>query len=272
MRYKIPYILQAHGTVLPLFEKLFLKKCFDLVWGNKILENAAICVALTKIEVEQYEKMGVDGKKIVIIPNGIDTSQYNDLPLKGEFRSKYKIPENVRIILSLGRIHKIKGIDLLVSAFSDLCNEITDVKLVIVGPDEGYLSKIQEQIRQLHLENDVLVTGPLYGKEKLEAYVDSDVFVLPSRYEAFPNTILEAWACGLPVIATNNCCIADYIRYTEENAVVEFDHVQMKEEILDLINNEEKRKRIGLKGKKLVQENFDITKIVEKIEKIYETV
>ena len=272
LRYKIPYIVQAHGNVLPLFEKLFLKKCFDMVWGKKILKNAALCIALTKTESDQYEKMGVPIKKIAIIPNGIDISQYDDLPLRGQFRSKYQIPKEVRIILSLGRIHKIKGIDLLISAFSRLCSKMSDVKLVIAGPDEGDLSQIQEQIRELKLENDVLFTGPLYGKAKIEAYVDADVYVLPSRYESFSNTVLEAWACETPVIATKNCCISDTIRYTDDSAVVEFDPVQMQEKILDLLTHEEKRKKMGLKGKKLVQDNFDISKVVQKIEEIYETI
>jgi glycosyltransferase involved in cell wall biosynthesis len=268
----IPYIVQAHGTVLPLFEKLFLKKCFDVMWGNKILKNAALCVALTKTESDQYEKMGVPEKKIVIIPNGIDISQYEDLPSRCQFRSKYQIPENVQIILSLGRIHKIKGIDLLVSAFSRLCSKMSDVKLVIAGPDGGYLPRIQQQIRELQLEKYVLFTGPLYGKDKLEAYIDADVYVLPSRYEAFSYTLLEAWICGTPVIATKNCCLSDTIRYTGNSAIVEFDPVQMQEKILDLLTDEEKRKKIGMKGKKLVQDNFEITKIVQKIEEIYEAI
>jgi glycosyltransferase involved in cell wall biosynthesis len=149
---------------------------------------------------------------------------------------------------------------------------VSDIKLVIAGPDDGSLSQIQQQIRELQIENDVLYTGPLYGKDKLEAYIDADVFVLPSRYEAFPNTILEAWACGTPVIATKNCCISDVIRDTEESAVIDCDPVQMKEKILDLLSNEEKRKKIGMKGKKLVQDNFEITKLVQKIEGIYETI
>jgi len=271
-RNNIPYILQAHGTVLPLLEKMFLKKCFDLMWSDKILQNAALCVALTKTESEQYEIMGVTEKKIIIIPNGIDISQYQNLPMRGQFRSKYRIPENMHIILTLGRIHKIKGIDLLVSAFSRLCSKMSNVKLVIAGPDEGSLSGIQHQIRELQLESDVLLTGPLYGNDKLEAYVDADLYVLPSRYDAFPTTILEAWACGIPVIATKNCSISDIIRYTDESAVVDFDPLQMQEKILDLLTHEEKRKEIGMKGKKLVQDNFDITKLIQKIEEIYETI
>jgi glycosyltransferase involved in cell wall biosynthesis len=271
-KYHIPYIVQAHGAVLPFFEKQNLKKIYDFVGGRKVLENAATCVALTNTESDQYISMGVSKNKIAIIPNGIENSQYSDLPPRGQFRSKYHIFENERIILSLGRIHKIKGIDLLVAAFSQLCNQTNNVKLVIAGPDGGSLAQIQQQVRELHLENNVIFTGPLYGNDKIEAYIDADVFVLPSRHEAFPMTVLEAWACGTPVIATNNCCISDIIRYTDDNIIVEFDPVHMKEKILELLNNDEKRKEIGKKGKKLVRDNFDITQIVQKVEGVYETI
>lgn len=182
LKLNIPYILQARGSVLPFFEKQYLKISFDAIWGNRILKNAACCIALSKTESDQYEKMGVPENKIVIIPNGIDISQYADLPPRGQFRSKYGIPENERIILFLGRIHKIKGIDLLVASFSQLCSDMKDVKLIIAGPDGGYLSQIQQKIHELRIENDVIFTGPLYNKDKLEAYIDADIYVLPSRY------------------------------------------------------------------------------------------
>lgn len=271
-KYRIPYIVQAHGSLTLLSEKQILKKIFDFFWGENILRDASKLIALTDSESSQYIERGVPEKKIEIVPNGIDLSQYSDLPARGKFRSKYQIPENELILLSLGRIHKIKGIDLLITAFSLLCCQMSNVKLVIAGPDGGSLSQIRKQIHQLHLENDVLIIGPLYGKDKLEAYIDADIFILPSRYEAFPNTILEAWASGTPVIATKNCCISDIIRYTDDNVVVEYDHVQMKEKILDLLINEEKRKCIGIKGKQLIKDYFEIAKIIEKIEMIYKTV
>jgi glycosyltransferase involved in cell wall biosynthesis len=272
MKYGIPYIIQAHGSVLPFFEHTFLKKCFDTAWGYKILHDAVICIASTQIESDQYEKMGVLKNKIVIVPNGIDISQYRDLPLRGQFRSKYQIPENVRIVLFLGRIHKIKGIDLLVTAFSQLCSEMANVKLVIAGPDGGDLAQIQQQIRELHIEDFVLFTGPLYDKDKLEAYIDADVFVLPSRYDSFGNSLIEAWMCALPVIMTKNCCISSFLKNSDAGIVVDFDPGQIKEKIYDLLDNEEKREKMGMNGKKLVQENFEITRIIQKFEEIYETI
>lgn len=269
IKYGIPYIVQAHGTVLPFFEKQFLKNCFDVMWGNKILKSAAICIALTKTESDQYTTMGIPKNKIVIIPNGIDISQYRNFSANGEFRSKYHIPENMRIILSLGRIHKIKGIDLLVEAFSQLCRQINNVKLVITGPDGGSLSEIQQQIHELQLDNDVLFTGPLFGKDKLEAYFDSDVFVLASRSEGFPYTVLEAWASGKAVIATNNCGIADIIRNSNAGAIVNFDPVQLKDKIRDFLDNDIERKKIGMNGLTLVINEYEINSIVQKFEFLY---
>jgi len=272
VKHGIPYVMQAHGSVPPFFEKEHLKKCFDKMWGNKILHDAAICIASTQMESDQYEKMGVLKNKIVIVPNGIDISRYADLPSHGQFKSKYQIPENVRIILSLGRIHKIKGIDVLVEAFSQILGDMHNVKLVIAGPDGGSVAEIQQQIRELHIEDYVLFTGPLYEKDKLEAYIDADVFVLPSRYDSFGNTLMEAWMCALPVIVTDNCCISSFIKNSDAGIVVDFDPGQIKEKIYDLLNNEEKRKKMGMNGKKLVEENFEITRIIQKFEGIYESI
>ena len=80
VQYGIPYILQAHGSVLPIFEKTNLKRLYDLVWGRSILKDACVCISLTKTESDQYIRMGVPENKVIIIPNGIDLSRYANLP------------------------------------------------------------------------------------------------------------------------------------------------------------------------------------------------
>ena len=207
----IPYLLQARGSVLPFFEKQRLKKVYDLIWGYNILKNTSKVIALTKAEVEQYKKMGISEDKIVTIPNGLNLSLFDHLPEKGSFRDKYDITADTKIILYLGRLHKIKGIDLLIEAFSKVQKEVPLSKLVIVGPDEGCLQTLQKQVAALNVGRDILLTGPLYGKDKFAAYIDANVYVLSSIYEAFPNTVLEAWACGTPVIVTKGCCISDIV-------------------------------------------------------------
>jgi len=265
----VPYILQARGSVLPFFEKQLLKKCFDAVWGKKILRDASVCIALTETESKQYRQMGVPENKIVIIPNGIDISQYDDLPPRGRFRLKNKIPENEQMILSLGRIHKIKGIDLLLDAFSRLCHEMGNVKLIIAGPDGGDLARIKTIVTEFNLDEKVIFIGPLYGIDKLEAYCDADIFILPSRYEVFGNTVLESLACGTPVIATKGCHIAENLQETGTGVVVGYNPVELKYAIVALLQNITLAQNMGEKGRELVFSQFNQETIVTHVESLY---
>ena len=159
-----------------------------------MFKYASRVIALTEAEVEQYKEVGVDTAKIEVVPNGINLSEYEDLPEKGEFRGKYDIKPDERIILYLGRLNKIKAPDLLIKSFAELSNEMKCVKLVMVGPDDGCMENLNHLLRSKDLEDKVLFTGPLYNQDKLEAYVDADIYVLPSLYETFPNTVIEACA------------------------------------------------------------------------------
>ena len=268
-KYNIPYVLQAHGSVLPFFQKQRLKNIFDLFFGYSILRDASKVIASTKIEARQYKKMSVDKDKIEIVPNGIDLSEYDNLPKRGKFRKKYKIKDEEKMILYLGRIHKIKGIDLLVEAFSDLIRELKDVRLVIVGSDDGFLSMLKRQIDDLKIGDKILFTGLIPEKDKLRAYVDADVYVLPSVYETFPVTVLEACACGTPVIVTDRCGIANIVNDNNVGHVVEYNKDQLQDAIFKILTNVELRCCFGEGGKKLVREKFSWDIVVEQLEQIY---
>ena len=269
-KYGIPYVINTHGAVLPYFQKYGLHKIFSLFFGYRILKDASKVIALTKTEVEQYKKMGVDEDKIEIVPNGIDLSEYDNLPERGEFREKYSIGDDEKIILYLGRIHKIKGLDLLVKAFADLTKELDGVRLVIVGPDDGFSSTLKRQVGDLKIGDKILFRGPLYERAKLGAYVDADVYVLPSVYEIFGITVLEACACGTPVIVTDRCGIADYVE--KVGCVVEYDKDQLRDAIFKILSDEGLRRRFGEEGRRLVSEEFGWSVIIKQIEKIYENV
>jgi len=266
-KYKIPYVLQAHGSVLPFFQKQRLKRIFDLFAGNRILKDASLVIALNRREAEQYKKMNMDVNKIKIVPNGIELSEFDNLPMGGEFRRRYLIGDNEKIILYLGRIHRIKGIDLLVEAFADLANEFDDVRLVIVGPDDGFLPTLKKQIRSLNMNDKILLTGAIYEKDRLRVYADADVFVLPSIYETFPVTVFEASACGVPVVVTVNCGVAEFIDGMA-GYVVGYDKYQLRDAIFKILTDNGLRKRFEEGGKMLVRK-FDIDNIVKKIENIY---
>ena len=266
-KYKIPYVLQAHGSILPSFQKQRLKKLYDVVWGYRILHDASKVIALTKTEAEQYRIMGVNKDKIKIVPNGINLSEYDYLPKRGEFRRKYGIRDNENMILYIGRIHITKGIDLLVKAFADLAKELNDVKLVLVGPDDGYQSVIEDYVRTLKVNDKVLFTGFVNNKEKIAAFADADVFVTPS-FLGFPVTFLEACACGTPIITTRNGDELDWI-HDRVGYVVEYNKEQLQDAMSKILRDEGLRRRFGEEGKRLVREEFSWDKVVKKVEEVY---
>lgn len=265
-KYNVPYVLQAHGS-LPYFAKQNLKKLYDFVWGNKILHNASRVIALHKTEADQYKKMGVVENKIEIIPNGIDLSEYERLPERGQFRKRYNIKDDEKIVLYLGRIHRTKGIDLLIAAYSELVKDMQDTKLAIVGPDDGYLSELKKQTTQLGIVDKVLFTGPLFKHDKLTAYVDADVFVTP-KFSGLPVTFIEACACGLPIITTTE---GDDIAWIDNNVgfVVEYDKYSIYKAILKILREDNLWDDFSKNGKKLVRDELNWDKITKCLEEIY---
>ena len=272
-RYSTPYILQTHGQLHRIDAWRKLKWFYDVLFGYRLLRDAAKVIALNHVEAEQYRAMGVPEEKIAIIPNGIDLSEYVNLPPKGAFKKKFNIPENGKIILYLGRIHKIKGIDILIKAYAYMRNKMNlrDIVLVIAGPDDGYLNEAKRLAQALDVSNHVLFTGPLYGEDKMAAYIDSEVYVLPSRYETFPMTILEAYACEKPVVASEVGGLRDLVRNGETGLLFKPENVkQLAERIFNILNDDKMAEEMGLKGRNFVEENFAIEKIIEKLEKLYE--
>ncbi len=270
-KHNIPFVLQAHGSLPRIISKQNLKQLYDNLCGYRLLKDTSKVIAVTQVEAEQYKNMGVSEDKIEIIPHGIASAEFVNLPRRGAFRKKYSLSDSEKVILYLGRIDKTKGFDLLCKTFADLSKSLNGIKLVIVGPDDGYLSSLKKLIKDLKIRDKVLFTGPLYGQEKLSAYIDADVYVLPSIYEIFGITVLEACACGTPVIVTDRCGIADVIG-REAGLVVPYDKEQLQGALLKMLGDEKLRLKFGEKGKSLVNERFNWEKIAERVEGVYQSV
>lgn len=267
-KYGVPYILQPRGSA-SIIGKDSQKKIFDLLLGNDIFYGANKIIASSKIESDQYVKIfsKFDYSKIIYIPNPIDFEIYNILPKKLQFRNKYHIKSDEKIILFLGRLHKIKGVELLIYAFSEIKKKHPQVKLVISGPDENNLQQLKLNVRKLNLDKDVVFSGPLYNDNKLEAYVDADIFVLPSFFESFGNVALEACACGLPTIITNKCGVSEWLNNV--SYIIDCDISQLKNALETLLNDESLCEKLAVNSKQYVLNNFNWDIISSKIEKVY---
>jgi glycosyltransferase involved in cell wall biosynthesis len=126
---KIPFVLQPHGSLSRIctdaYERLRLRSAFDLLFGASILRDANLVIAVQEKEATQFRQIGVDEHRIRIVPNAINTADYENLPEEGIFRRKYGLAEEDLIVLFLGRINKLKGPDLgkknaAISAFQQI--------------------------------------------------------------------------------------------------------------------------------------------------------
>jgi len=268
-KYGIPYILQMHGSILRIGRGKKLKWIYDKLFGYRILKDASKAIALTKMEAEQYKAMGVPEEKITIIPNGIDISEYANLPPKGLFRKKYNIPKDKKIILYVGRIHKSKGIDLLIKAYSYLVRKMKykNAILVMVGPDDGYLQCVISLAKSLDVINSIIFTGFLSAKDKLSALVDAKLFVTPSFY-GFPMTFLEACAVGKPIITTT---LGDYLEWINENVgyVISPNPSSIANSIYKMLTDNYLYRKFSQNCRKIIESEFSIEKVVSKLEKVY---
>ena len=242
---KIPYILQPRGSINPMKEEdifnKFLKKLYDNLYGKKILKDAALIFALNKIEKTQLRIKGIEPQRIKIIPNGVE------LPSRIKINTKSENDKNIIKILYLGRIDYVKGIDILIKAFSIIIEQKKqkNVVLIIAGPDYGFGKYIKKLVfSNNNIRDKVIFKGYVDGEEKSRLFMEADIFVLPSRYDAFPLSVLEAAAHGLPLVISNKCYISEWIK-SGEAIIVSAEKHALAESIYNLIISEKLRKTLS---------------------------
>ncbi|NQU73931.1 MAG: glycosyltransferase [Candidatus Omnitrophica bacterium] len=274
--FKVPYIISPLGMLDPDMIRLrsYLKKMFYIkLIEQRNIKNAALIHLASIYEKEKFLSLGFDKTPMAVIPHGISIEEYEQRGSSGDLRAKYTKLQGKKIILFLGRIHFKKGLDILALAFKKIMQERNDTYLVIAGPDErGYASKVKEMFAKYNLMENVIFTGMLLNSDKLSAFYNSDVFVLPSRGENFGLAVLEAMACKLPVVITNRVGLYPDVKERKAGIITECDSEQIAVAILKLLDNEALRKSMGESGRRLIEDRFTWDKIVDKMIKIYDSV
>lgn len=255
-RMKLPYVITANGTSARIERRQNVKAILDFLVMDDILARASACVAVSRAEIVQYVARGVAPERIEIIPNGLYTQAFSNLPLKGEFRKKWNIPD-VPIVLYLGKITSRKGLEHLVSAV-DLLRREMDLRLVIAGNDMGFLGKVKLEVAKRNLNDFVVFTGLVDGKEKLSVYVDAEVTVYPSQYEIFGLVPFESLLCGTPVIVSNDCGCGEIIGENNIGETVPYGDAQsLAMAIKGVIREKETAMEKVRRGKKFIREKLD---------------
>ncbi len=291
-KFKKPYIISPRGSLMksPLFSENFLKKIKKRIYisliENRNLKGASAVHFAVEAEKEEYLRAGLPLKKGIVIPNGLDLTEfqfYEVKPHKIDFREKFGIDSNRKIVLFLSRLTWIKGLDTLIPAFAEVVKKEPKAILVLAGPDdENYSKKIKEIISSFNnlisanqsnqhksASFNIIFTGMLKGDDKIAAFQDSDVFVLPSYSESFGMAVIEAICFGLPVIITKNVGIAPDILKNKAGIIIDKDSEELASAILNLLENVNLGVKMGENGKELVKKEFSIDVVADKFLKLY---
>ena len=270
-RFVIPYLTEPMGMFRPIVRNIYLKRLYLRLLGRRMVLNANAVIATSEQERQELIEDGVPEEKVVLRRNGIEVP--NQLPERGSFRRRWKIPSEAKVILFLGRLVPKKSPDMLMDAFAECLKMLGDSKkswfLVLAGPDErdGYLEYLQAHGEELGISERLLFTGPLYGDDKWAALQDADVFVLPSQHENFGNAVAEAIAVGTPVIVTDRCGIAPIVQ-DQAGLVVPYERRALIEALRNLLTDEALQERFR-QGCRKVAESLSWDEPVTQMEQLY---
>ena len=219
-------------------------------------------IAINNIIKRELIMLGVPKEVIVTIPNGVDFYRIQNVKKQSDSFD----------IVYAGRLVAHKRVDILLRAVYEVKKEMPDIKCIIIGdgPEKNKLIGLASELNLLR--KNVYFLGFLEKDEDVYSYIKSSkVFVLPSIREGFPNTILEANACGVPVIIINspkNASI-EAVKDHYNGFKVGLSPQELAHKILWLIQNEEARKKMCINAINFAQKH-DWGFIVEKLEKVYE--
>jgi glycosyltransferase involved in cell wall biosynthesis len=245
------------------------KAVLEVLYENKNLRSAA-AVHFTADEEWRLAEESVGPLNGVVIPLGVEIRDADALQEPGSFRDYYPQLANRPYLLFLGRINYKKGLDILISAFGVLIRRYPELRLVIAGPDnEAFLNQVMVWIREQEVQASVLIVGMLQGKRKLQAFRDAVAFVLPSYSENFGMAVVEAMACGTPVVISDRVNIARRLNELEAAIVVNCDPTELAAALSRLMEDRTLRDRLSRVGRAAVEAEYSWATVGERLDQLY---
>lgn len=272
-KYSIPYVLTYHQDVVGnTICRKGIFGTYNFLFQKSIMLNATKVLALSKdhIENSKVNFLSHIPDKIEIVPNGVNLEDFDSQFDSGNMREKYNINSGIPIIIFIGtldRAHYFKKLEILLKAFQHLR---TKSHLFVVG-DGDLKNDYIKLAKSLHLNDTVTFTGKLTNRKAVQYIKQSDVLVLPSiDTESFGIVLIEAMACGKPVIASNLPGVRAIVDNNYNGLLFQKGNIEeLTEKIEFLINNHEIAKSLGENGRNTVKNRYEWKIITKKLEQVY---
>ena len=272
----VPFVIRPHGNLDPFLYRqssrsVLLKRLWERWFDLPNLNGASAIHYTSEDERERasFLKLRVPS---FVVPNGLDWARFASLPPRGAFRAQLGIGE-APLVLFLSRLNFKKGLDLLVPAFARVHARYPDAVLAIVGPDnEGYGAKVRGWVAEHGLQACVRFLDHLQDEAVLQAYVDADVFALPSYTENFGMVVAESLACATPVVISDQVNIHREVSGAGAGLVTRCDAGEVAAALCTLLADAPRRAAMGAAGRALVQRIWTWDVVARQLTAEYELV
>ncbi|MFX1356610.1 MAG: glycosyltransferase family 4 protein [Promethearchaeota archaeon] len=248
----------------------------------EVLRKFDLLIACTPIEKNfLIEKVGISKEKVEVIPMGVDYEKFSSRIRKNHKKYSFKAnyfknhEKKYKLVLFCGYKNYEKGALSILKAIPNIIQNYKKVYFVFIGPSTMAFNRELSKIHKMK-DTRIINLGPdnltgYFDKKKIAAFKEADIFLMPSRSDAFGIAYLEAWAAGKPVIGANIGATPQVIDEKQDGLLVEFDDSHdISEKVLLLLKKRRLRKNFGLKGELKVIKNYKWEKIVEKTHQTYQ--
>ena len=259
-----PYIFSPCGALIPTGRNIFIKRIYNFVFLQFILNNAKYIFAVTSKEKEEIIKLTKNKLDIKIIPNGIWINSHETAT--GKFQTNNKndlIVAPKKYILFVGRLSYIKGPDLLFEAFSKIKRR-KDFSLLYAGPEENMKEKILNKLANNTNIKNVYFLGEVNNEIRNLYMKNALLTVIPSRREAMSMVALESSILGTPILATSSCGLDDFIP-NNAGYICEPNASSLAKSLNNILDDTTRLEKVGNNAKNYVSKTYSWQKIFSDI-------
>jgi glycosyltransferase involved in cell wall biosynthesis len=272
-RRNIPYVIHPHGMLegWALNYKSWKKRPYYSFIEKSAIARASMIRVLAKAEADSLKELNL-GSPLTLIPNGVEKSEFIQMPDRQEFDHTFPETNGKRLILFLGRIDPKKGLDLLAEAFSQINQRFSDTHLVIAGPDNtGFRAVAESYFAKFNCLAAVTFTGMLEGSLKYSALSAATLYTAPSYSEGFSMSVLEGMAAGLPCVITTGC---NFPEAAEASAayVVPIQAAAIAEACMYCLSDPGAAEMTGQRARKLIFDHYSWNAIAQKMLAAYKSI
>jgi glycosyltransferase involved in cell wall biosynthesis len=268
----IKIVAHSHSQPENLFTDMpkFIQPTLNNLW-NKYLtwvySKAHSLIYPSEMAQTLLDKLSSKDQPWSVISNGINLREFKPAPV-GDFHERFNIPNDKIKLLFVGRLFPEKSIHTFIEATPQIIKENENAHVMIVGG--GHLRpKLEKLAHDLGIHKNISFLGLISEEDKISAYNASDIFVLPSLAELEGMVVLEAMACGKPIIVANSERSASKYFVKENGFLFESqNHIDLSEKILTLLNDAELREKMGQRSLEIIKD-YDIDQSVSKLEQLY---